>query len=205
MGDGFGGDGFIGVGEADNGDPPDDAGYITLQTSSGLSDANSYVDIAYLYAYADQVGYQIADGETGASVEQAILRAMPHTEARQAEFFGRRSTSTQMTAFPRTGSYGDHQRTSFIPDEIKKAQAAYALAELSFDAATDIGQIHSGTIKKKREKIGEIEREYEYSSATAIQTDYGHAKAKGDFYIQMLVSNSVALRTLSYPLWTGAQ
>ena len=203
MSDGFGGDGFIGVGQVDNGSPPTDAGLVVLQTTAGIANGNSYIDIAYLYGYADQVGFQIAATETGSSTEQAILRAMVPTEARQAEFFGDRSTATQFTAFPRTGVYAAHARTAFIPEEVKRAQAAYALAQLSFNAATDNDEIHQGQVKKYRVKTDKVEEEIEYTGGAERLSDYGHAKAKGDDQIAAIIANSVTGRNASHPLWVA--
>lgn len=204
MSDGFGGDGFTGSGEVDNGDPPASPGYVVVQTSAGGASANSYIDLDYLYDYADEVGFQIAIDETATSLEQAILRAMPHADARQAEFFGARATATQTTAFPRTGTYADFERAAYIPEEIKRAQAAYTLAELSFVPAADIGAVNYGRIKRLREKVKEIETETEYVDAPEIYSDYGHAKAKGDAMIATIIANSISSRFLSHPLWVGA-
>lgn len=203
MSDGFGGDGFVGSGEVDNGDPPASPGLIVLQTTSGLSAANSYIDLVYLYAYANEVGFQIAIDETPTSLEQAILRAMPQAEARQSEFFIGRATSTQRTAFPRTGTYAGFARTTYIPEEIKRAQAAYTLAELSFTAATDLGVVHQGRIKRKREKLDVIEEETEYADGSAVFTNYGHARAKGDMEIEIIITNSQSTPRYSHPVWVG--
>lgn len=204
MSDGFGGDGFTGSGEVDNGEPPAPTGLVTVQTDAGLANANSYIDIDFLYAYADEVGYQIAIDETPVTIEQAILRAMPHTDGRQAEFFGSRSTATQRTAFPRTGTYADHARTAYTPQEALRAQAAYALAELSFDAVTDNGSVHAGKIKRKREKSKHLEEEVEYFDGAEVFSDYGHAKAKGDVQIEIILANSLVNARLSQPIWVGA-
>lgn len=206
MSDGFSGDGFTDSGTANNGQPPAPTGMIVVQDATGLANANSYIDIAYLYAFADQVGYQISIAATATTIEQAILRAMRLAETRQAEFFGARSTSTQLTAFPRTGFYADFERTAFIPDEIKRAQAAYALAELSFASASVAGSVHAAAVKKVRKKVGELETETEYAGSSAVlRTDYGIAMAKGDAEIAIIIANSLANSRLSHPLWVGAQ
>lgn len=105
---------------------------LVIENGSNVANATSYIDAAYLRAYAEARGRTIPADD--AALEPHIIRAMDRIEARLADYRGTDTYSPQRTAFPRYGMYLFGRAYPFpyneIPENVKKAQAEYALASL---------------------------------------------------------------------------
>lgn len=158
---------------------------LILEDGSGLSDSNSYITLSFADAFFSERGLDDAlliynsflDKSVQAWVgepearEAAIIRATDHIDAvYSVHFLGEPEKSTQSLAWPRTG-FGDT-----LPKQLQRATALYALRALQGTLIPDPGretsskdvEITSG-IRKKREKIGPIEEEIEYTSGAGEQ------------------------------------
>lgn len=131
-----------------------------------VADANSYVTVAFVDAYALSYGFTF----TGTQVEkeQAILRAMLYIESFERKFCGSRTSTAQTLAWPRTGVInqvtGEAIDANTIPVELKRAVAEGAIAELAEpEILTKTLNSSDMNLVRKREKLGPMEREYEYS------------------------------------------
>lgn len=117
---------------------------IEVEDGSGKSDAESYIDLAYLQAYADKRGISI----TGIA-ESNIIKAMDYFESAYL-FKGTKLKESQSLAFPR---YIDNEVV--YPVRIKNAICELAIKTMQNDLLADTTQ------KTKMEKVGDIEVQYD--------------------------------------------
>lgn len=202
MSDGFGGDGFQAEVTATTIEtPPDPTGLLVPQLSGAdlfeddgttvvpqVASANTYAVTQDVLDYAASVGAGIEVGTPALSIEQAIVRARVRIDESEAKFFGQRSTAEQATALPRNGRYAGFARTNFIPPEVIRVQAAYALAEL---AAGHPGYVvGTGTtdakVQRERKQVGDLEVEFTYFEPPTEVTGF----SEGDRLLNALLSVS---------------
>lgn len=120
---------------------------LIIEDGSGKSNAESYIDLAYLSAYAAKRGLDI----TGIT-EANIIKAMDYFES-SYQFKGTKLKETQALAFPR---YINNEVV--YPVRIKNAVCELAIKSKSNELLADTERA------TKREKVGDIEIEYsEYS------------------------------------------
>lgn len=120
---------------------------IEVEDGSGKSNAESYIDLAYLSAYAAKRGLDI----TGIT-EANIIKAMDYFESAY-QFKGTKLVETQALTFPR---YINNEVV--YPVRIKNAVCELAIKSKSNELLADTERA------TKREKVGDIEIEYsEYS------------------------------------------
>ena len=120
---------------------------LIIQTTDGLSTANSYVSADELNTYTTQRGIVLTK-----DAEQILLRAMDYIESKQ--YKSETVNSTQSTLFPRMGVD--------IPRNIKQAQILLAVL-------SDTQDLMSATVEAqtKKEKVDVVEVEY-FESANAV-------------------------------------
>ena len=140
---------------------------LTVETGTGLPDADAFIDLAFANAYHTAAGSSGWAGED-ADKEAAIRRATSHlSDAYRWEGVRTRGRS-QALAWPRSGvsdaeGYGIASNT--IPIELKRATAELALRELVSPGSMNPDFVASEAVK--REKIGPIEVEYLNASVSA--------------------------------------
>lgn len=139
---------------------------LIVEDGTGKTDAQSYVDLTYVNSYfaARAVG-----AWTGADAvkEAAIIRAMDYLETHW-QFLGTKQYpgNPQALEWPRVGIYDElGQEVTGIPDRLKRAVAEYAVRALAAPLAPDPLTNQTGQVKRKREKLGPIEEETEYTGA----------------------------------------
>lgn len=151
----------------------------TVEDGTGLSGANSYATVEHFRDYLTLRGRPNVDAGSinDAAVEVLLVLATDYIEARWGHrFLGQRASSEQRLSWPRTGAYdelGNKVGEDSVPSKLADACVEYAwrqnTAELQPDPDTDA----SGRLATmKREKVGPIEEETEYSISAAISKPY---------------------------------
>ena len=160
---------------------------IIVENGSVVAGANSYIDDAYLLAFALMMGITLP--ATEAERNPLVFKAMDKVESFRKRFKGYKTTSTQLTQWPRQDVYIDDMifESNLIPTELKKSQAQYAIDAI--DKA--LFESNDGTNVKK-EKLDVLEVEYFENGS------YGEAVfAQAEAYIDELLNrtaNSYKLR-----------
>ena len=120
---------------------------LIVETGEGLSTAESYIDLAYLSAYATKRGLSVVD-----ITEANIIKAMDYFES-SYQFKGTKLVETQALAFPRL-----IDGVVEYPVRVKNAVCELTIKSKSVELLADSERL------TKREKVGDIEVEYsEYS------------------------------------------
>jgi len=137
---------------------------LIVEDGSGVSNANTYVDVDYVDSYCNLMNYTAwTDAEdTPAETqkkESAIYRAMQFFES--LKYLGTKVEYTNPLSFPRQYIYletGDEFPTDEIPTELKNAVAEGAYLEYSSSGSLFV---QGGDTKRvKRKKIDVLETEY---------------------------------------------
>lgn len=126
---------------------------IIVEDGTGKSDAESYIDLAYLQVYATKRGLDI----TGIT-ESNIIKGQDYFESAY-QFKGTKLKETQALAFPR---YINNEVV--YPARIKNAVCELAIKSKSAELLADSERA------TKREKVGDIE--IEYSEYSKDETNY---------------------------------
>lgn len=139
----------------------------TVETGTGVANANSYIDVAYADSYFTDRGNTGWTGATTQAKQIALIKATDYIETR----WGRRFlgsgplTETQGLSFPRLDTF------SGIPEGLKRATAEYAERALTADLMPDPTIDASGAaIIGNRQKVGPIETEVTFSESAGITT-----------------------------------
>lgn len=136
---------------------------LIIEDGTGVSDANSYVDLAEARDIASVRGIALSDDN--AELTTQLVRAADRITSYESEFSGVRTKDTQGLSFPRKGSfkYGSALQSDVVPSEIKRAQVM--LADL-IEQGYEIWTVQTNGIK--REKVGPLETEYADSSTESV-------------------------------------
>ena len=126
---------------------------IIVEDGTGKIDSESYIDLAYLSAYAAKRGLDI----TGIS-EANIIKAMDYFESAY-QFKGTKLVETQALTFPR---YINNEVV--YPVRVKNAICELTIKSKSAELLADSERL------TKHEKVGEIE--VEYSEYSKDETNY---------------------------------
>lgn len=132
---------------------------LEVETGTGKSNADSYITMAELIAYAANRGTTIVDE---AASEQSYIRpAFDFINALEERLMGFRNTEDQIGAYPRVGVYlrGYERSSSEIPVAVKELQMSLGL-ELAL--GTDIwNRPLSASNPVKRNRVeGVVEQEF---------------------------------------------
>lgn len=129
---------------------------LVVEDGTGIVDANSYVDVAFVDSYFNDRGNTSWTGDDTAK-SGWLIQATDYAEMVYGNrFIGQRSTDTQALSWPRTNAanYADDE----IPLVLKKACAEYALRAKTGPLAPDPTVDESGVIKVvTKEKVGPLE------------------------------------------------
>lgn len=152
---------------------------IIVEDGSNIPNANSYVTVAELDAFAALRGYTLPTTE--ADKEVLLVKGTDYTESFRARFQGTKTFSDQSLQFPRTGVYIDGYplNSQTIPQDLKNAQMQAAI-----ETSLSGGDIQPNTGKNiKREKVDVIEVEYQDNNGAL----YAPTFPKVDTYIDPLL------------------
>lgn len=155
---------------------------IIVEDGSIVSNANSYVTIAELEAYAT------ARGVTITSAELQLTKSMDYIE--RLSFIGVKSTQDQSLQWPRYNVIidGYYLDSNVIPNELKNAQIETAMSIFAgTDPLADIPR------QKKSATVGAVSVEYQGTQSTTIVRKINTALSK------LLVSNN----GISFPVMRG--
>lgn len=98
---------------------------LVVENGTGLANANTYIDVAYLQQYAEEMGESLpTDAE---ELKSLVLQAMPFIESQKYQ--GIKSSYEQALQWPRkyVRANGYDIPTNVVPNDIKKAQASAAV------------------------------------------------------------------------------
>lgn len=131
---------------------------LIVETGAGLSNANSYVDTDYADAYLTNKGTP-QEWTDAADTDAALIASTQYIDAiYSARWFGYRQLYSQALAWPRINVLDrDGFIVTGVPRKLKEATVEIAIKILQ-GLVVD----NTGTIKRKRSKVGEIESEVEY-------------------------------------------
>lgn len=142
----------------------------TVEDGSVVTDANSYVDEAYVTGYLTDRNRQTEnswDSISTAQKQAAMVEATDYVENRfSSKFVGVRVGSAQELSWPRSGaynSYGYLEASDGIPKALKKAVAEYAIRAVSATLLPDpVVDASAGSVESIKEKIGPLETDVKY-------------------------------------------
>lgn len=129
------------------------------EDGTGLSNANSYITVAYADAYFSDRGVAAWTG-SNEQKQNYLIRASDYIDLRFGpRFIGCKKVATQALSWPRIVNGVDT-----FPEAIKKAVCEYALRAISAALAPD-PQIHASgqAVTAKEEKVGPIEETTRFS------------------------------------------
>lgn len=134
---------------------------LVVEDGTGIANANSYVDATYVSTYLTERGRSTAWlALNDAQREAALIKATDYIDLRFSKLFiGSKLTTTQSLAWPREYSSNETDY-GLVPTNLKKACAEYASRSMSAELLTDTP---TGVVKRKKEKVGPIEEETEYT------------------------------------------
>lgn len=97
---------------------------LIVEDGSGVSDANTYIDLDYIHTFAENMG--LALPSTDEEVKSLILQAMVFME--NQKYQGMKSNASQALKWPRSlvRADGYDLPNNVIPEDIKRAQAQSA-------------------------------------------------------------------------------
>jgi hypothetical protein len=131
---------------------------LVIEDGTGVTDANSYIDLDDLEAYATERGLTISSADAGNEI--LILRAMDYIEARP--FQGKKYLADQALQWPRDLVYIDGYLigVDVIPANLKKALCQLVVEQVAgvplypeAKTSTTVGNI-------TRETVGPLTTEY---------------------------------------------
>lgn len=136
----------------------------TPENGTGLTNSNSYTDVAYADGYFTDRTVTAWLSLTQPAKQAALIAATDYIDKRWGSYFkGCRLTETQALEFPRD-AFVDENDNGYIPDALKKATAEYALRASSAPLAPDPVQDPSGyQVSRRMEKVGPIEERTDFA------------------------------------------
>ena len=145
---------------------------LVLEDGSGMSDANSYVSLAYADAYMVNRNYTAWLTQSEYVKKAAIIKAMDYVD-NIFDWKGTRLYKDQALSFPRKGLIDDEgfDYSGEIPEKVKKAiceAAFYVYKSYSLYIQKDV----NGALKKDKKKADVVETEKEYFSSEDVKIDY---------------------------------
>jgi len=131
---------------------------LIIETGTGKADAQSYITVVELSAYAAARGITIVGDPS-----QLLLRAMTYLETR--DYTGSKNTKEQALQYPRVNVYIDEFPilTTEIPNILKDL-----LAEVSIAIDGDEDPLATVERAVKKEKVDVIEVEYQDNAAPFV-------------------------------------
>ncbi len=142
------------------------AAVFEVEDGTGKADANAYVTVATVTQYAEDY---LADSSTWTGLTQAVQERHIRVATRflDASFYlrwkGSRANKGQALDWPRKGVVdrsGFQLAADEIPATLEQACCQFVLEALSDDLLPNLDS--AGRVKRKREKLGDLEQDVEY-------------------------------------------
>ena len=147
---------------------------IIVEDGSGVEDANSYVSVANARTYAANRGTVLSSDDD--VVAAMLIRSTDYLEAQECRFQGKRTSSLQPLAWPRTGV--ELNCDAFPPNVIPKSLiAAQVQLVMAINAGFDLQPNISPADYVTREKVGPLETEYADPVAVGVMPTFSAADA----------------------------
>lgn len=140
---------------------------LVVEDGTGLSNANSFISLAYANTYFADKGISTWTG-TDAVKEEALIRATAYLTVAYIWKGTKINGRTQALAFPRSGVYdleGYEVADNAVPVEIQKSTAELALLELITPSTLNPAVKLSERVSK--EQFGQMSTEYVNSNISA--------------------------------------
>jgi hypothetical protein len=152
------------------------------EDGTGLSNANAYVDRGEVDTYQENRGRTDWAALANAVKDAAIIRATQYVDMIYgARFIGTKGSETQALEWPREEAYDvyGNEQAEVVPAKLKEAICelalyAYRVGELLPRPPNQITETLAGVtagtstgyVKKERKRVGPIEKEVEYMTAS---------------------------------------
>ena len=140
---------------------------ITIEDGSNVANANSFVTIAEVRAYAAERGVSLSATDDDVAVQ--IIKAKDYLESFANRYQGEIANENQSLQWPRIDVYISGSETAFpsnaIPKQLKAAQCATVLA---INEGVDIMPNYSAADFVVEEQVGPIKTKYADPSKVGI-------------------------------------
>lgn len=139
---------------------------LTVETGTGLEDADSFITLAFFQEYAGKQGWSLT-GQDDTAQEQAIRRGTRHISS-AFTFKGYRRFRVQSLAWPRswvTDDDGYAVDADIVPMQVREATAEAAWRELQ--APNSLAPDVTMTDRIKSERVGPLFTTYADTAMTA--------------------------------------
>lgn len=157
---------------------------LVVENGTGLSNANAYVSVAFVDAYATLHNSATWQGNA-AQKEAAIIQATQYIDAKYS-FDGSILVTAQSLAFPRTNIYDKEGRTlSGVPKLIQEACCEFAF--VAHDKPLVISP-ETPIVSRKKIKAGSVETETEYVANGGTNNSYSVCP-RGEMLLVDLLKN----------------
>ena len=150
---------------------------LVVEDGTGLSTAEAYISVADADTY--HTAYTGSSDWSGAtdSVKERVLRrgAQVMDNTYILRWKGDRTNRTQTLDWPRTSvedTDGFIIDSNVVPVEVQRANAEYALREITEANGIIPDVTDNGTIKSEMVKVGPLERDVEYQGGKAPLTQF---------------------------------
>ena len=156
---------------------------MVVEDGTGKSDANSYNTLAKIVTILEE--YSFAMGLSAANTpvlgdisDASAISAARYIDSRfYASLMGLRLTDDQALEFPRVDVPKDAAKQYYYDSDVLPPPllAAHAMATYWAENDTDnflVNQDAPGTIKRKKEKVGPLEEDTEWSGGSSVQKVY---------------------------------
>lgn len=127
---------------------------IIVEDGSNVANANSYVDVVALEAYALERGASLPAAEEDKEI--LLIKAMDYLDLFTGRLVGAPTYPDQTLPFPRTDYYGDLS----VPKEVREAQMIAAIVAKDIDLTPVVTATRQATMQK----VGPITVSYAGSS-----------------------------------------
>lgn len=133
---------------------------ITVEDGSGVSGANSYVDVAYVDSFADDRGLDLPD--TTLVKEQYIIKAMDYLGFFTDRLDGYKTATTNDLPFPRKEFYvnGEEIEDDEIPEELKQGLAQLVVEQHAGTALWPTAKTNTGEGYVTEKTLGPMTKKF---------------------------------------------
>ncbi len=163
---------------------------LIVEDGSGVADANTYVDEAFLVSYADDRGLTISP--TGSVRQQQLLKAMDYLESQTGRFQGSKTLSTYSLPWPRKEVYihGVLIDKHTIPIQLKNAQSQIVVELQAGTRLYPIPRTSSVEGFVTQKTIGPLTKKYAQDGLGTIASQLPIRIATVELFLKQLIGNS---------------
>lgn len=156
---------------------------LIVEDGTGVVDANSYIDLAYLESYAEDRGFTLPS--TDEAKEILVVKAMDYIERKN--FQGHKSVSDQELQWPRDGVYIDCELidVDVIPEILKKAVAQLVVEQQAGIPLYPAPRTSTSEGFVTEKTVGPLTKKY--SSFGAVQTSGPISIPSVEVYLRPLI------------------